>query len=80
MVGIRADAAKWACVGYERELVIRTAGALPLEAKLADRLGLVEAIDRFCPIRSVADYTHGEMVLALVANRTRDCHPIEIRE
>jgi hypothetical protein len=56
-------------VEYERELVIRTAGALPVVAKLADRPRLVDAVDRFCPIRSVADYTHGQVVLALVANR-----------
>jgi hypothetical protein len=63
-------------VEYERELVIRTAGALPVVAKLADRLGLVEAVDRFCPIRSVADYTHGQVVLALVANRLTHPRPL----
>jgi hypothetical protein len=56
-------------VEYERELVVRTAGALPVVAKLAEKLGLVEVVDRFCPIRSVAEYTHGQVVLALVANR-----------
>jgi transposase len=63
-------------VEYERELVVRTAGALPVVAKLADRLGLVEAVDRFCPIRSVADYTHGQVVLALVANRLTHPRPL----
>jgi transposase len=63
-------------VEYERELVIRTAGALPVVAKLADRLGLVEAVDRFCPIRSVAEYTHGQVVLALVANRLTHPRPL----
>ncbi len=61
---------------YERELVIRTAGALPVVAKLAERLGVVEAVDRFCPIRSVADYTHGQVVLALVANRLTHPRPL----
>lgn len=61
---------------YERELVVRTAGALPVVAKLADRLGLVEAVDRCCPIRSVADYTHGQVVLALVANRLTHPRPL----
>ncbi len=61
---------------YERELVIRTAGALPVVAKLAERLGLVEAVDRFCPIRSVADYSHGQVVLALVANRLTHPRPL----
>jgi len=63
-------------VEYERELVIRTAGALPVVAKLAERLGVVEAVDRFCPIRSVADYTHGQVVLALVANRLTHPRPL----
>lgn len=61
---------------YERGLVVRTAGALPVVAKLAERLGLVEAVDRFCPIRSVADYTHGQVVLALVANRLTHPRPL----
>lgn len=61
---------------YERELVIRTAGALPVVAKLAERLGLVETVDRFCPIRSVADYTHGQVTLALVANRLTHPRPL----
>ena len=61
---------------YERELVVRTAGALPVVAKFADRLGLVDAVDRFCPIRSVADYTHGQVVLALVANRLTHPRPL----
>lgn len=61
---------------YERGLVIRTAGALPVVAKLAGRLGLVEAVDRFCLIRSVAEYTHGQVVLALVANRLTHPRPL----
>lgn len=61
---------------YERGLVVRTAGGLPVVAKLADRLGLVEAVDRFCPIRSVAEYTHGQVVLALVANRLTHPRPL----
>lgn len=61
---------------YERELVVRTAGALPVVARLADRLGLVEAVDCFCPIRSVADYTHGQVVLALIANRLTHPRPL----
>lgn len=55
---------------------MRTAGALPVVAKLAERLGLVEVVDRFCPIRSVAEYTHGQVVLALVANRLTHPRPL----
>src|SRR6266545_2666976 len=54
----------------------RTAGALPVVAALCERLGLVEAVDRFCPIRPLADYTHGQVVLALVANRLTHPRPL----
>ena len=58
----------------ERELVVRTVGALSVVKRLCDRLGLAEAVDRFCPIRSVAEYTHGQVVEALVCNRlTHPC-------
>ena len=61
---------------YERELVVRTAGALPVVAALCERLGLVEAVDRFCPIRPLAEYTHGQVVLALVCNRLTHPRPL----
>lgn len=55
---------------------MRTAGALPVVKVLFDRLGLAEAVDRFCPIRSVADYSHGQVVEALVANRLTHPRPL----
>lgn len=61
---------------YERELVVRTAGALPVVVALCEQLGLVEAVDRFCPIRPLAEYTHGQVVLALVANRLTHPRPL----
>ena len=61
---------------YERDLVVRTAGALPVVAALCEQLGLVEAVDRFCPIRELADYTHGQVVLALVCNRLTHPRPL----
>ena len=47
-------------VGVEtyRDLVVRQVGALPVVAAICERLGVAEAGDRFCRIRSVADYTH----------------------
>src|SRR5712691_6862675 len=60
----------------ERELVVRVAGALPVVKGFCDRLGIAEAVDRFCPIRSVADYTHGRVVEALVGNRLRHPRPL----
>jgi ribosomal protein L21E len=56
--------------------VVRTAGALPVVKGLCDRLGLVEAVDRFCPIRSVADLTHGQVFEALVCNRLTNPRPL----
>ena len=55
---------------------MRQVGALPVVKSFADRLGLAEAVDRFCPIRSVADHTHGEVVLAMVANRMTHPRPL----
>jgi transposase len=63
-------------VERERELVVRTVGALSVVKGLCDRLGLAEAVDRFCPIRSVAEYTHGEVVEALVCNRLTHPRPL----
>lgn len=68
--------AKPLLVEYERELVVRTAGALPVVAALCERLGVVEAVDRFCPIRELADYSHGQVVLALVCNRLTHPRPL----
>jgi len=67
---------KWAAVEQERELVVRTVGALSVVKGLCDRLGLAEAVDRFCPIRSVAEYTHGQVVEALVCNRLTHPRPL----
>ena len=57
-------------------MVVRTAGALPVVKVLCDRLGLVEVVDRFCPIRSVADLTHGRVFEALVCNRLTHPRPL----
>ncbi len=67
---------KWAAVEQERELVVRTVGALSVVKGLCDGLGLAEAVDRFCPIRSVAEYTHGQVVEALVCNRLTHPRPL----
>src|SRR6266508_3035206 len=61
---------------YERDVVVRTVGALPVVVRLCERLGLVEGVDRLCPIRDVAEYTHGQVVLALVCNRLTHPRPL----
>jgi len=55
---------------------VRTAGALPVVKVLCDRLGLVEAVDRFCLIWSVAEYTRGQVVEALVCDRLTHPRPL----
>lgn len=54
----------------------RRVGALPLVAHYLARLGLVEAVDRACPVRGRAQLTHGEVVAALVGNRLTDPRPL----
>jgi transposase len=63
-------------VESERGLVVRTAGALPVVKGFCDRLGVVGVVDRFCPIRSVADFTHGQVFEALVCNRLTHPRPL----
>ena len=54
----------------------RRVGALPLVAHFLARLGLVEAVERACPVRGRAQLTHGEVIAALVANRLTDPCPL----
>lgn len=51
-------------------------GSLPVISHYLDRLGIAEIIDRACPVRSVAHVTHGETIVALVANRLTSPHPL----
>jgi transposase len=54
----------------------RRCGALALVAHYIERLGLVEAIERACPVHGRAQLTHGEVIGALVANRLCDPRPL----
>lgn len=54
----------------------RGVGALPLVAHYLERLGLVEAVDRACPVKGRAQLTHGEVIAALVGNRLTDPRPL----
>lgn len=44
-------------------------GALPVAAAFLSRLDLAGIVDGLCPIRDVADLSHGQVIEALVANR-----------
>jgi transposase len=52
-----------------RRRTIRLLGSLPLVAQFARRLQIARSIDRLCPSRSNAVLTHGQVALAIVANR-----------
>src|SRR5713101_7022132 len=52
-----------------RRRTIRLLGSLPLIAQFARRLQIQRTIDRLCPSRSNAVLTHGQVALAVVANR-----------
>src|ERR1041385_9287907 len=53
----------------ERRILARMLGALPIIAHYARRLQIQEIIDRHCPSRSNAHLTHGQVALAIIANR-----------
>jgi hypothetical protein len=44
-------------------------GSLPLIADYAQRLSIPSVIDRYCPSRANAHLTHGQVALAILANR-----------
>jgi transposase len=50
-------------------VVERRLGALPASAEFLRRLDVAGIVDALCPIRDVADLTHGQVVEVLVANR-----------
>jgi transposase len=52
-----------------RRRLIRLLGALPLIADFARRLQIPQTIDRTCPSRGNAHLTHGQVALAILANR-----------
>jgi hypothetical protein len=52
-----------------RRQTIRLLGSLPLIAQFARRLQIQRTVDRRCPSRSNARLTHGQVALAVIANR-----------
>lgn len=52
-----------------RRRTVRLLGSLPVIAQFAHRLQIQRTIDRLCPSRSNALLTHGEVALAIIANR-----------
>lgn len=56
--------------------IAKRLGALPVVQKLLQKLDVREIVDRHCPIRECADYTHGQIAEILVANRLTAPHPL----
>ncbi len=52
-----------------RRQIVKMLGALPLVADFMRRLGIEATVDRLCPSRGNAHLTHGQVVLAILANR-----------
>jgi transposase len=52
-----------------RRRLVRLLGSLPVIAHFARRLGIAATIDQICPSRSNALLTHGQVALAIIANR-----------
>ena len=52
-----------------RRRLVRLLGSLPLIADFAHRLGIPAIIDQTCPSRENAHLTHGQVALAIIANR-----------
>lgn len=50
-------------------LVSKRLGALPVAAAFLRRLDVAGIVDGLCPIRDLADLTHGQVIEALIANR-----------
>ncbi len=50
-------------------MVSKRLGALPVAAVFLRRLDVAGIVDGLCPIRDVADLSHGQVIEALVANR-----------
>jgi transposase len=51
-------------------------GALPVVAGFCSRLKLREIVDEACPVRDLAELTHGQVIEALVANRLTSPAPL----
>ncbi|WP_433351308.1 IS1634 family transposase [Microtetraspora malaysiensis] len=63
--------AQWGAPSVEKML-----GALPVVANFCSRLRIREIIDDACPVRDVAELTHGQVIEVLVANRLTSPSPL----
>jgi transposase len=57
-------------------VLVKRLGSLVASAEVMRRLELAGIIDELCPVRDVADLTHGQVVEAMVANRLSGPAPL----
>jgi transposase len=61
---------------FGAESVEKLLGALPVVAGFCARLKIRDVIDGACPVRDLAELTHGQVIEALVANRLTSPSPL----
>jgi hypothetical protein len=61
---------------FGAESVEKLLGALPVVAGFCSRLKIRDVIDDACPVRDLAELTHGQVIEALVANRLTSPSPL----
>ncbi|GAA4179154.1 hypothetical protein GCM10022252_00220 [Streptosporangium oxazolinicum] len=44
-------------------------GALPVVADFCRKLKIADTVDALCPVRDLAELTHGQVIEAMIANR-----------
>lgn len=59
-----------------RQVLVKRLGALPVIRAYLERLQLKARVDALAPVREVAQLTHGDVVVALVANRLTAPRPL----
>jgi Domain of unknown function (DUF4277) len=70
LLAVRQDA-QFGSLSVEKLL-----GALPLVAGFSSRLRIRDIVDDACPVRDLAELTHGQVIEALVANRLTSSSPL----
>ena len=61
---------------FGAESIEKLLGALPVVAGFCSRLKIRDIVDEACPVRDLAELTHGQVIEALVANRLTSPAPL----
>lgn len=55
---------------------VKRLGSLPVVREVLRKLGVGRIVDDLCPIRDIADHTHGQVIETLIANRLTSPQPL----